>query len=150
MRGIAGIALELACAAAIVACGASSMKAPASPAVASPAPVGERGELDALDAQIRADLDKLGLEPGAPVCTGAACDAVALGRNIRTVAASCEPKPSETCTDVCTLKDAICENAGKICRIAGELSGADAYANERCTAGNASCEAAAKKCCDCA
>jgi hypothetical protein len=55
---------------------------------------------------------------------------------------------TETCQDICTLKDAICDNAQSICRIAGDLDG-DAWAEEKCKSAKASCKEATEKCCEC-
>jgi hypothetical protein len=55
---------------------------------------------------------------------------------------------SDTCQDICTLKDAICDNAQSICRIAGELDG-DAWADEKCKSAKGSCKEATEKCCEC-
>jgi len=64
-------------------------------------------------------------------------------------APTCKPGKSDTCTQSCALKKSICENAGNICRIAAEIGGNDAYANEKCNSGAASCDAATKRCCNC-
>jgi hypothetical protein len=55
----------------------------------------------------------------------------------------------ETCRDACRLSDSICDSSGRICRIAVDLGGGDAYANEKCAGGKASCEASRTKCCGC-
>jgi hypothetical protein len=52
------------------------------------------------------------------------------------------------CTDTCNLKDAICDNAESICRIAGEL-GNDDWADKKCSSAKASCKEATQKCCEC-
>jgi hypothetical protein len=61
-----------------------------------------------------------------------------------------EPREPSTdvCQDICTLKDAICDNAQSICRIAGDLSG-DSWADEKCKSAKASCQEATEKCCEC-
>lgn len=70
----------------------------------------------------------------APVAPPATCD---------------QPKgQSDTCKQSCTLKDSICENAKKICDIAGEMDG-DRWAAQKCADGNATCDAARKQCCEC-
>ncbi|HLU66805.1 MAG TPA: hypothetical protein VKZ63_11040 [Kofleriaceae bacterium] len=61
-----------------------------------------------------------------------------------------DPQPeTATCQDVCKLKDAICDNADSICRIAGELDG-DAWASGKCEDAKASCKEATETCCECA
>ena len=59
-----------------------------------------------------------------------------------------DPPKTAECTDVCTLKDDICDNAESICRIADEL-GDDAWAQEKCKSAKASCKEATEKCCGC-
>jgi hypothetical protein len=66
---------------------------------------------------------------------------------IRRCKAPREPS-TDTCQDICTLKDAICDNAQSICRIAGDLDG-DAWADEKCKSAKASCKEATEKCCEC-
>ena len=56
---------------------------------------------------------------------------------------------SDTCSESCKLSGSICENAAKICDIAKQLGGTDAYANDKCASGNASCDASHAKCCSC-
>jgi hypothetical protein len=68
-------------------------------------------------------------------------------REIRRCKAPRAPS-TDTCQDICTLKDAICDNAQSICRIAGELEG-DAWADEKCKSAKASCKEATEKCCQC-
>jgi hypothetical protein len=69
-------------------------------------------------------------------------------REIRECKAPREPS-TEICQDICTLKEAICDNAQDICRIAGQLEG-DAWADEKCKSAKASCKEATQKCCQCA
>jgi hypothetical protein len=59
-----------------------------------------------------------------------------------------EPPKTDQCTDVCALKDDICDNAADICRIASDL-GDDAWAQKRCKSAKASCKEATDKCCGC-
>lgn len=56
---------------------------------------------------------------------------------------------TEVCQDVCTLKDAICSNAARICDIARELGG-DPWADGKCASAKASCKEARARCCRCA
>lgn len=55
---------------------------------------------------------------------------------------------TELCTDTCGLKDAICDNAEHICRIAEDLNG-DPWADGKCDSAKASCKEATAKCCKC-
>ncbi len=59
-----------------------------------------------------------------------------------------EPPKTDECTDVCTLKDDICDNAESICRIADDL-GDDEWGREKCKSAKASCKEATDKCCGC-
>jgi hypothetical protein len=59
-----------------------------------------------------------------------------------------EPPKTDECTDVCTLKDDICDHAASICRIADQL-GDDVWAREKCRSAKASCKEATDKCCGC-
>jgi hypothetical protein len=52
------------------------------------------------------------------------------------------------CSDVCSLGDAICDNAERICTLADEL-GNDQLAQEKCTSAKASCREAKQRCCTC-
>lgn len=55
---------------------------------------------------------------------------------------------TQRCGDVCSLADAICENAARICRIADEIEG-DAWASGKCSSAKASCKEARQACCRC-
>jgi len=60
-----------------------------------------------------------------------------------------QPEPrTPVCTDVCTIKDAICDNAEDICRIASELPN-DPWARDKCNSAKASCKEARERCCAC-
>lgn len=157
---IAGLILGCACAV-IVACGGSAKKSamapqPASseamPVAAGPEP-STRQRIDDLAAQITSDLTKLNLAPPpapATACITPPCppDRMAAPA-LPTSDATCKPGPSDTCKESCRLADSICGNAGKICGIAQELGGNDAYANEKCGSATASCSAARERCCGC-
>jgi hypothetical protein len=65
----------------------------------------------------------------------------------RVCPAPVEPR-TDRCTDLCSLADAICENAESICRIADEL-GEDIWAQDKCSSAKASCKEAKKECCRC-
>jgi hypothetical protein len=71
--------------------------------------------------------------------------------SVRGAAAVCEPPPSppDGCVDVCGLADAICDNAERICDLAGELKGDD-WAAGKCSDAKASCREATQRCCSCA
>ncbi len=55
---------------------------------------------------------------------------------------------SVSCQDTCTLQASICENATSICSLAQQLDN-DAWANEKCDSGKASCTLATEKCDEC-
>ena len=145
----AGIAI-----AAVVSCGAKMTSAPAT--VGGGVPVMEKRDprIVELDHKITDEMAKLGTErpplPTMSMCPTPPCnDAVQTIAPKHTEDPTCKPAASGTCTEMCTLSDSICDSAGKICNIATELPG-DAWAAEKCSNGNASCEAAHKKCCGCA
>lgn len=66
----------------------------------------------------------------------------------RLVCPDSHPVPT-TCTDVCGLADAICDNAEQICILADELGKDDAWAQDKCSNAKASCRDAKKLCCKC-
>jgi hypothetical protein len=51
------------------------------------------------------------------------------------------------CSDVCSLADAICDNAEQICILSDELGKQDTWAQDKCTSAKGSCREAKKKCC---
>jgi len=163
VRGLAGLALG-ACAALVLACGAArNAQAPtarattpepgaaadAAGASTAPMPGDPHGEIEALDARIAAERDRMGLPapqvaavvPGTEPPTMMAVPSVAGD-------AACHPAPSTTCQDSCTLADSICANAGRICELASELPGDD-WAAQKCVSGKATCDAAHARCCGC-
>jgi len=129
--------------------------APPSPEPAATGAMGARGELDELSRKIDADLAAMGLErPAVPAaaCIQPPCGAEALSGGMRPAHAaepSCKPGEGDVCRDSCRLSDSICDSSGRICRIATDLGGGDAYANEKCASGKASCDAARTRCCGC-
>ncbi|HEY4245085.1 MAG TPA: hypothetical protein VGM88_34955 [Kofleriaceae bacterium] len=54
------------------------------------------------------------------------------------------------CGDVCSLGDDICDNAERICTLADELGKDDVDAQDKCHSAKASCREAKQRCCDCA
>lgn len=58
------------------------------------------------------------------------------------------PVPA-TCSDVCSLADAICDNAEQICILADDLGKDDKWAQDKCASAKASCRDAKKLCCTC-
>jgi hypothetical protein len=152
---------------AIAACAArapSKSAAPAPQAVAPPEAAREpiaagptsdpSSELDRLDGQITAEMERLGIarpEPPPNACI-AECEPQQMSTAVAAAAAkdpTCKQSPSQQCTEACTLADSICKNATRICDLASQLGGTDAYANDKCNRGTASCEAATKRCCSC-
>ena len=71
------------------------------------------------------------------------------GGSVRQLKAVCPDghAVNESCADVCTLADHICDNAESICNIAAELGAQDTWAQEKCASAKASCREAKKKCC---
>ncbi|MDB4961719.1 MAG: hypothetical protein JWP01_1718 [Myxococcales bacterium] len=113
-----------------------------------------REQIDALDRAIEDELTRMGVRPAPPpacVASASCSEAAPQPMSIKPVAEdpTCKPAPGDTCRDSCTLSDSICSNAGKICEIAKQLGGDDAYANEKCQRGTTSCELAHERCCSC-
>jgi|MudIll2142460700_1097286.scaffolds.fasta_scaffold02840_2 hypothetical protein len=111
-------------------------------------------EIDRLDLAISDEMAKLAVARPTPPPTTCTADCVQQMSGAAAAAtapqpAECRPAQTQTCSDTCKLKSSICENAGRICRIAADLGGTDAYANDKCTSGNASCEVAKQRCCSC-
>jgi hypothetical protein len=155
-----GLAAGALCAIAIACGGAkSAMSPPPTAAAAGAMPrAGDshsHDEIDELSRKIDADLATLGVPRPAPplaACIQPPCVAEALSAGIRPghgAEPDCRPGAGDVCRDSCQLSDSICDSSGRICRIASELGGGDAYANEKCASGKASCDAARTKCCGC-
>jgi hypothetical protein len=162
MRIIVGLATGCALAL-VIACGAGAKSSRTPGAAVAPAatdgaagmPAGDsRGQIDGLDQQITAAMGKLGEARPTPPPTAcvSGCEPQQMSSAGQAAVApdpTCKPGKGDTCTQSCTLKDSICTNAGRICEIASQLGGNDAYANDKCNSGVASCEAAKKRCCSC-
>ena len=162
MKAALGLVLGALCAV-VIACGGAAMKtssapppvAPGSAGMPPPMPGPASSEIAELSRKIDADLAAMGLQPPAVpagACVRPPCGAEAL--SVTTVRQhaddpSCKPGPSDACHDSCRLSDSICESSGRICKIASDLGGGDAYANEKCAGGKASCDASRGRCCGC-
>jgi hypothetical protein len=55
----------------------------------------------------------------------------------------------KSCTDICSIADAICDNAEANCGLADELGKSDDFAQGKCTSSKASCREAKQRCCGC-
>jgi hypothetical protein len=55
---------------------------------------------------------------------------------------------TEKCQDICTLRDAICDNKDSICRISEQLVD-DTWAQRKCDSAKQSCSDASQRCCQC-
>ena len=143
-----------------IGCAAKSKSAATPPTSMAPEPAAggvatPESEIKLLDEQISDDMAKLSLTRPTPpplTCTGADCAQQMSGAAVAATAPrapTCQPAKTQTCTDTCSLTDSICTNAGRICKLAADLGGNDAYANDKCSSGNASCEAARQRCCSC-
>lgn len=170
MRSRVGRALVVAAlGASLVACAGKQAAPTAAPApaatpasVAEPATPGEvpggrmtaRAEIDQLDRAIDDQRGQLGLPAAPPPACAATASCATIASAPMSVAPTaedpqCRPGPGTGCKDACTLADSICASARRICEIAAMLGGADAYANETCAKGKASCDAARARCCGC-
>ncbi len=148
--GLVGVVAGVCGAAAIAACAAGG-RAPAAagvvPAMVTPGGTDGRSEIQRLDRELAAAREKLGLPepvdlgPGPP-------SPLAVTPQPPTPDPTCHPAKTDACSDTCTLADAICADAAKICELAQQLPG-DTWAAGRCTAGDQSCTAARGRCCGC-
>ncbi len=143
----------LACAV-LLACASSKPSAVSpAPSAVEPMPGDPRREIDELDRAIDDQLAQLQLSPGPAPCSASGTCAQArpqpMTATSRVEDPTCRPADTTTCTDVCTLSDSICANASKICALAERMGSADAYANEKCEKGTASCQTARDRCCGC-
>jgi hypothetical protein len=114
----------------------------------------EHDEIARLDQAITDELAKRNLAPAPEASCGATCDLAPVAMDARPIAddpnaKSCKPAPSDTCKDSCTLSDSICKNAERICTLAKQLGEHDAYANDKCVRGSASCKQSKDRCCGC-
>jgi hypothetical protein len=150
------IALALllgACCALAIACGAAGHKGASMappPTGAGPDARNRDPRIVQLDQEIDEQLQRLELARPAAPPMAPGCEPGCL-QPMSVSAASdpqCHPAPNDVCKQSCEVADAICNASSKICTIASEL-GNDAWANERCTSGKASCDAAHGKCCGC-
>lgn len=110
-----------------------------------------RNEIDRLSQEIDAQLANSGVATMTPAACEAthACTAQPYDVTPRVEDSTCKPATTDVCTQSCTLSDSVCDNAGKICNIATQLGGADAYANAKCQSGNDACKRTREKCCGC-
>ncbi|HPH64232.1 MAG TPA: hypothetical protein PLF40_00730 [Kofleriaceae bacterium] len=136
-----------------ISCGGAAPRASA-PATAGPTQNGAtptllagdpRSEIAALDARIVTNLDKLQI-PVATVLTPLATQIANVV--VPPVPQTCRQSTKPVCTDSCTLGAAICDDAGKLCELAKQLS-PDAWATDKCQRAQQSCSDATKRCCDC-
>ena len=159
VRLVPGLVAGVCCAFAI-ACGASRPQTTAAPTMApaadggAPGGMAPRDEIRQLDQEIEAALTGMGVRPTPPAACAAtaSCEQaapVAMGVKPAQEDPTCKAGTSDTCKDACTLSDSICKNADRICVLAQQLGGTDAYANETCARGNTSCTAARERCCGC-
>ncbi len=122
---------------AIVAC-ASNQRAQQVPAAqAMPGASPQRDEIARLSQEIESQRSTLGLGATSARPMNAGSDT-----------AGCTRSTASTCTQSCTLSDSICDNAKKICELAKQLPG-DAWAEQKCSDGSATCDQARARCCAC-
>jgi len=145
-----GVSLALAatCLAAL-ACGAGRRAAPASPGeMTESGPDDAYVEIEELDRDISAELARAQISPPPATCSGPRCvsEMSEPFANPRSDP-SCHPKPSDHCSEMCTLATAICRNQERICKLAQQLPGE--WAANKCTQARASCQAAHDGCCGC-
>lgn len=153
MRGAGALLVAAWCALAIAACAMRSAAVQPQPPSPPPSqatagavmPADSHGEIAQLAAQIDAQRGQLGLPPAAPACLPS-CQVMPMA--VAPSAATCQPAPSDTCRDTCTLSDSICVDAKKICDLAGALPG-DTWAAGKCASAKQTCDDAHARCCAC-
>jgi hypothetical protein len=106
-----------------------------------------KSEIQALWIQIRDWRQQAGLRVAPPLDLKNQMLRATMATALRVCPDEVEPA-TPVCRDVCSLADAICENAESICRIADELPG-DSWAADKCADAKASCREAKERCCKC-
>jgi hypothetical protein len=155
MKGSLGLVLGTLCAI-VIACSASHKEATMAPAVPPqqrsqefPRPNGpEADQIEQLSHEIDTQREQMNLPEPAHTNSCANCarnptEAMAAGQP-----SECHRSESDTCKQTCTLSDAICGNAKKICDLANQLAG-DQWATKKCSDGIDTCNAAKQRCCTC-
>lgn len=110
-----------------------------------PDTVGPRNEITALWTQIRDWRREAGMQVD-PRREDVIAVAPMSVHDVQRVCTANHEVP-QSCGDVCSLADAICDNAEQICILAEELGKADTWAQDKCSSAKASCRDAKKKCC---
>jgi hypothetical protein len=151
----AGVALAVACLAALACAGAA--RKPSAPAtdpdaeeVPATAPEDPHVEIEERDRNITTALARAQIAPPVATCSGVAC-ITAIGEPFSTPTSdpTCRPpSPGDRCSNLCTLATSICRNQERICKLAQHLL-YDEWAANKCTRARASCEAAHDTCCGC-
>ena len=106
-----------------------------------------RQEITALSTQIR-DWRREAKLPVEPRREDVIAVAPMTLEQARHVCPDSHPVPP-SCGDVCSLADAICDNAETICTLADELGKDDKWAQDKCDSAKASCRDAKQRCCNC-
>lgn len=155
MRIAAGLALGTTCAI-VIACGGAQKQSVGAMHAAPPTAMSSpRDEIAKLDQEIEQQLAQLGLPTSQPPtcaeggCSGPTVQQLSTGIQPPSSDPTCKPSQSEQCQSSCTFSDSICTNAKRICVLADELGGNDAFANEKCARGTESCTKSREKCCGC-
>ena len=146
MRALVGVTLAVAMAAGIVSLGALGSCARVPPRT-NETRLQKLNEITTLWAQIRDWRREAHMELDPAPLTMSQWR----GRTVPEAARVCSEavRVPPRCGDVCSLGDAICDNAERICTLADEL-GNDHLAQEKCTSAKASCREAKQRCCSCA
>lgn len=106
-----------------------------------------RSEITALWTQIRDWRREAGMDVEPPVAAVNQADRMDVSTARK--APICRTyTPTPACDDVCSLADAICDNATNICELASGMPG-DTWAEDKCNSAKASCREAKERCCSC-
>ena len=144
-----GVLIGLGLALAIAACSQSGKAASRSPVATGPMDDPDHRQIELLHKEIRDWRIERKMSPDPVYDLKRHPDIIQNSVDkIRQCPEQDEPPKTDTCTDVCSLKDDICDNAEEICRIADRL-GDDEWARGKCNSAKASCKEATEKCCGC-
>lgn len=144
-----GVLIGLGLALAIAACSSSGKAASRSPMPTGPTSDADHRQIELLHKEIRDWRIERKMSPDPTYDLKRHPDILQNSvAKIRQCPEQDEPPKTDVCTDVCSLRDDICDNAATICGIADKL-GDDEWARGKCNSAKASCKEATEKCCDC-
>jgi hypothetical protein len=145
--GIAGVGC------AIIACASSAKSSMTGTAPVAPQMVTSDDPKAQIEGYLKKIADAEHDQLNAPATTmavsacGGLCDPMAT-KQVKDDA-TCRPAKTDTCTQMCSLSDSICDNKDRICELATTKLPGDAWAAGKCSDATKSCTDAHARCCDC-